>query len=86
VLWPFLKAWKSRNRENELSSFWLDEFDRSKFDELSNGIKEIIAKSDEYKAMGGNGFDSCKDWRDVCGYERRYSFMQPFNSGLWRSV
>lgn len=41
--------------ESALFAFWLDEFDRAKFDELSNGIKEIIMKSDEYKAMQGNG-------------------------------
>lgn len=45
------KGMEKPKPENELTSFWLDEFDREKFDELSNGIKEIIAKSDEYKAM-----------------------------------
>lgn len=37
--------------ENELTAFWLEEFHRGRFDELSKGIKEIIMKSDEYIAM-----------------------------------
>lgn len=36
---------------NKPYSFWLDEFERSKFDGLSDGIKAIIEKSPEYQAM-----------------------------------
>jgi len=34
---------------NPLSSFWLDEYDDNAFAALSDGIKDIIVKSDEYK-------------------------------------
>ena len=36
---------------NKPYSFWLDEFERGKFDELSDGIKAIIEKSPEYQSM-----------------------------------
>lgn len=36
---------------NEKSAFWLDDFDQAKFDKLPDGIKQLIMKSDEYKAM-----------------------------------
>lgn len=39
---------------NERFSFWLDEFSQEKFDKLSDGLKNLIMKSDEYKAMMGN--------------------------------
>lgn len=40
---------------NEPYAFWLDEFDREAFNELTDGIKKIVMESDEYKAMNGNG-------------------------------
>lgn len=40
---------------NEAFTFWLDEFDAGKFDELSDGIKKIVEKSEEFQAMMGNG-------------------------------
>lgn len=39
---------------NPTFSFWLDEFDETKFDSLSDGIKSIIQKSEEYMESGGN--------------------------------
>ncbi len=33
---------------NKSFSFWLDEFDQEKFDDLSDGIKKIVEKSEEY--------------------------------------
>jgi len=33
---------------NPPSAFWLDEFDQDKYDELSDGLKKIIEKSEEY--------------------------------------
>lgn len=36
---------------NKPYAFWLDEFERGKFDELSDGIKAIIEKSPEYQSM-----------------------------------
>lgn len=41
---------------NATSVFWLDEFDQTAFDAMPDGIKKIIAESDEYKALkNGNG-------------------------------
>jgi hypothetical protein len=42
---------------NELFSFWLDEFDQEKFDSLSDGIKKIVEKSEEYRYMMDGGED-----------------------------
>lgn len=36
---------------NKSFSFWLDEFDETKFNELSDGIKKIVEKSEEYQDM-----------------------------------
>jgi hypothetical protein len=33
---------------NKSFSFWLDEFDQAKFEELSEGIRKIVEKSEEY--------------------------------------
>jgi len=37
--------------ENPPSAFWLDEFNREAFESISDGLKKIIMKSDEYVAM-----------------------------------
>ena len=37
--------------QNKPYAFWLDEFERSVFDGLTDGIKAIIEKSPEYQAM-----------------------------------
>jgi hypothetical protein len=39
---------------NPLLSFWIEEWDDGVFNGLSNGVKEIIMKSDEYKARAKN--------------------------------
>lgn len=36
---------------NRSFTFWLDEFDENKFSELSDGIKKIVEKSEEYRDM-----------------------------------
>jgi hypothetical protein len=36
---------------NKSFSFWLDEFDQAKFEELSDGIRKIVEKSEEYQDM-----------------------------------
>jgi len=38
---------------NPSFTFWLDDFSMEKFNSLSDGLKKLIAKSDEYKAMNG---------------------------------
>lgn len=40
---------------NEPFSFWIEEWDQEKFDAMPEGIRKIIAESDEYKARNGNG-------------------------------
>lgn len=42
---------------NPSFTFWLDEFDQEKFESLSDGIKGIIKKSEEYMDSGGNPSD-----------------------------
>jgi len=51
---------------NPSSAFWIEEWDQAAFDGLPKGIKDIIEKSDEYKARaksngGGGHFDDMKD-------------------------
>jgi hypothetical protein len=36
---------------NDSKSFWLDDFDQEVFDTLSEGLQDLIRKSDEYKAL-----------------------------------
>lgn len=38
---------------NPSSTFWLDEFDQAKFDALSEGVKKIIKKSEEWEYVEG---------------------------------
>lgn len=40
---------------NPSFAFWLDEFDQAKFDELSDGIKKIIEKSEEWASVQNGG-------------------------------
>lgn len=79
------KGMEKPKAENPLSAFWLDEFDRAKFDELSNGIKEIIMKSDEYKALSGNG-SRPTGGGTFADMPDDIPFAQPFGCGLWRAV
>jgi hypothetical protein len=50
---------------NAMSVFWIESWNQEAFDALPKGIKEIIQKSDEYKARSGNGtasrFDDMPD-------------------------
>lgn len=50
---------------NKTSAFWIEEWDQAAFDALPKGIREIIEKSDEFKARtkkNGNGhFDDMQD-------------------------
>lgn len=81
---------KPDKAENELFSFWIEEWDAQKFETISDGLKKIIQKSDEYIDMhsttqpaaaarrgGGASFDDMDD--DI-------PFMQPYHGGLWRVV
>jgi hypothetical protein len=50
---------------NKVSSFWIEEWDQAAFDALPKGIREIIQKSDEYKARtNGNGKAAFDDMED----------------------
>jgi hypothetical protein len=40
---------------NKSVAFWLDEFDQATFDELSDGIKKIIEKSEEWAYIQNGG-------------------------------
>lgn len=40
---------------NPSFDFWITEWNQAKFDSLSDGLKELIQKSDEYKAMVAGG-------------------------------
>jgi hypothetical protein len=59
------KGLKAPEPVNPVSSFWIEEWDQAAYDALPKGIKDIIEKSDEYKARTkGNGkshFDDMKD-------------------------
>lgn len=43
---------------NKLTAFWLDEFSQDAYDEVSDGIKKIIEKSDEWKVLRNGGAPS----------------------------
>lgn len=43
---------------NKLASFWLDEFSQDAYDEVSDGIKKIIEKSDEWSELRNGGASS----------------------------
>ena len=54
---------------NKPSAFWIEEWDQAMFDAMPKGIREIIEKSDEYKARSKpkGSFDDMKDdlpWSD----------------------
>lgn len=40
---------------NELFTFWLDSFDEEKFEKISDGIKKIIQKSEEWPSIMSGG-------------------------------
>lgn len=48
------KGQQAPDAKNELFAFWLDEFDQTKFEGLSDGLKKIIQRSPEYaEAVNG---------------------------------
>ena len=50
------KGTKCRPQVNPAFTFWLDEFDPVKFDQVSDGIKRIIERSEEWASIAkGNG-------------------------------
>lgn len=52
---------------NTPHAFWIEEWNQKIFDSLSEGIKEIIIESDEYKEMQTGGLSSMKDdlpWKE----------------------
>jgi len=72
------------DRVNEITYFSLDEFQRDKFEALSEGIRKMIAVSPEYQEIvspqrqhHGGTFEDMKD--DI-------PFQQPFHGALWRAV
>lgn len=50
------KNTKCPEQVNDTFSFWLDEFDHNKFDELSDGLKKIIQSSEEYPQIVNGGY------------------------------
>jgi hypothetical protein len=63
------KGLKAPEPVNPVSAFWIEEWDQAAFDAIPKGIREIIEKSDEYKARQGNdskptgNFDDMQDER-----------------------
>jgi hypothetical protein len=52
---------------NPSSAFWLDEYDEDKFNQLSDGIKKIIEKSEEYPDIADGNYgqpDTKSDFSD----------------------
>lgn len=59
---------KAPEAVNKPSTFWIEEWDQAVFDAMPKGIKEIISKSDEYKARtksnGGGNVERFADMPD----------------------
>lgn len=64
------KNTKCPEQVNEPFTFWLDEFDHNKFDELSDGLKKIIEKSEEYPQIMNGGYATDEP-------EQRSDFSEP---------
>lgn len=45
------KGMECPEQVNETFSFWLEDFDQAKFDSISDGIKKIIQKSEEWPSI-----------------------------------
>jgi hypothetical protein len=59
------KGLKAPEPVNPVSAFWIEEWDQASFDAIPKGIREIIEKSDEYKARTkGNGASKFDDMQD----------------------
>lgn len=50
---------------NKSVAFWLDQFSEEAFNALPEGIKNIIAQSDEYKALRHGGSDPARHFDDL---------------------
>lgn len=62
---PLMKNQKCPPQVNTTSVLWLDEFDRDVFDKLPDGLRDIIKRSDEYKAMMRGGVPESDPVNDV---------------------
>lgn len=52
------KGLEVQSQVNKSSAFWIEEWDQAMFDALPKGLRDIIEKSDEFKARSkGNGSD-----------------------------
>lgn len=50
------KNTKCPDQVNDSLAFWLDEFDEDTFEELSDGLKKIIQRSEEYPQIMNGGY------------------------------
>jgi hypothetical protein len=65
---------------NAVSAFWIEEWDQSAFDAIPKGIREIIEKSDEYKARtkgNGNQAGNFDDMQDDKPWEQEEANREP---------
>lgn len=69
------KGLPAPSQVNPSSAFWIEEWDQAAYEALPKGIKEIIQKSDEYKAMGSSVADLKDDlpWEDGGAAESAWS-------------
>lgn len=63
------KGMKAPEAVNKPTAFWIEEWTQEAWDAIPKGIREIIEKSDEYKARTGNGkarqeVDDDLPWQD----------------------
>lgn len=64
---------------NPSSSFWIEEWDQAAFDAMPKGIREIIEKSDEFKARTkGNGAGKFDDMKDDLPWQQEQGPDVPF--------
>lgn len=62
---------------NPSSVFWIEEWDQAAFDAMPKGIREIIEKSDEYKARSkGNGKDHFAGMKDDLPWEEEQARLE----------
>lgn len=59
---------------NPLFSFWLGDFDKEKFNSLSDGLKQIIMKSPEYQVAVGNVASDANDSFETCDIDSDIPF------------
>lgn len=77
------KGIKAPEALNVPISFWIDEWDQQAFDAMSDGIKKIIAESDEYKARkNGNGAKPQQSNSSLADMESDVPFANPYKGRL----